>query len=1051
MTTPRADRLRRQPSLPGAAPALKALAAALLAAGLAACSGPRTLPGDDAPTLKTLAGREAPLPATGRLPTNEAQALRAWRALLAAQPDAKQRAQALRRLGDLEMDRTDASMASADAPANADYKAAITGYQDYLKAYPKDPGNDRVLYQLARAHEQGGDLDQALQSLDRLVQDFPATRYADEAQFRRGELLFTARQYPAAEAAYATVLASNTAGPFRDRALYMRGWSQFKQGKLAPALGSFLAVLDGKLAGRDDALPLEELPDLSRADRELVEDSFRVTSLALENLQGASSIAPLVSTPERASYQVRIYQQLAALYLKQDRPKDAADTLHTFARLQPLHAMAPVLQEQVIAIHTEAGFDQQALAAKQDFVARYGAQADFRRANPVAWSQAQPLVKTHLAELARHFHAAAQKSHQRTDVQQAVAGYQALLQAFPGEPEAAENHFLLAELLFEDQRFADAAAAYEKTAYGYPTHARSADAGYAALLALAAQGKAGPLSADDQAGLQRDGVASALRFAHDFPADARTPPVLAHAANTLVQLRDTPRAQQVAEQLLNLQPPAPDEQRRVALTVLATTTFETGNFAVAERHTAAALALTAPNAPGRGALSDRLAAAIYKQGEQARSAGQAREAATLFARVAEAAPQSPIRVAAQFDAAAQLIVLKDWPAATRLLEDFRQRYPHDALQAQVPSRLALAYSEQGQWTPAAQEFERIAQAETDAERSRNAWWQAAESRDKAQATPGASGAARSAAAKAWERTLQTPGLPLPLATEARAKLAALAKADGNSARELAWQRELLAAERGGGEARTARTRSLSGQAALALAAPEFEAYRKIALVEPLPKSLALKKAKLEDVLKAYARAAEDGQAEVVTAATFHTAALYQDFGKALMDSQRPKKLKPAELEQYNVMLEEQAYPFEEKAMEIHELNAQRSAEGLYDDWVRQSFAALRTLRPVRYGKTERSDAATSPAAELNRQAIALRQKGQFKAAREAWQQALASSPDYAPAVLNLGVLLDLYLAEPAAALAQYERYLALTPAGDPQVSKWVAELKNRKPAARKES
>ena len=79
---------------------------------------------------------------------------------------------------------------------------------------------------------------------------------------------------------------------------------------------------------------------------------------------------------------------------------------------------------------------------------------------------------------------------------------------------------------------------------------------------------------------------------------------------------------------------------------------------------------------------------------------------------------------------------------------------------------------------------------------------------------------------------------------------------------------------------------------------------------------------MEEALKAYAVAADYGVADVTTAATYHIAALYQDFGKALMTSQRPKKLSKVELEQYNVMLEEQAFPFEEKATELHEVNAQ---------------------------------------------------------------------------------------------------------------------------------
>ena len=82
--------------------------------------------------------------------------------------------EAMRRLGDLEMDRADNRSAIAARSRRPDYRAAITRYQDFLKAYPKDPGNDRVLYQLARAHEQGGDLETALKTLDRLVARLPA-------------------------------------------------------------------------------------------------------------------------------------------------------------------------------------------------------------------------------------------------------------------------------------------------------------------------------------------------------------------------------------------------------------------------------------------------------------------------------------------------------------------------------------------------------------------------------------------------------------------------------------------------------------------------------------------------------------------------------------------------------------------------------------------------------------------------------------------------------------------------------------------------------------
>jgi tetratricopeptide (TPR) repeat protein len=82
----------------------------------------------------------------------------------------------------------------------------------------------------------------------------------------------------------------------------------------------------------------------------------------------------------------------------------------------------------------------------------------------------------------------------------------------------------------------------------------------------------------------------------------------------------------------------------------------------------------------------------------------------------------------------------------------------------------------------------------------------------------------------------------------------------------------------------------------------------------------------------------------------------------------------------------------------------------------------------------------------NQLGLAYRQNGDFTKAKDAYDHALAIDPNYATAVLNLGVLDDLYLGDSARALELYTRYLALTPAGDPVVTKWVADVKNRKPA-----
>ena len=925
--------------------------AALLGLLLGGCAGPRRVAIDESPTLKSLAGREIDVQPDQRVTAGDSQAIVAYQRFLETTPSGSQRGEALRRLGDLEMDSADNQAASGtDVP---DYKVAVARYQDYLKAYPNDPGNDRVLYQLARAQEQTGDLETALKTLDRMVLEFPRTLYRDEANFRRGELLFTTRNYAKAEGAFTSVLDSGNDNPFQERSLYMQGWSRYKLSRYDDALASFFGVLDRSITtperrGTVDE-GLDDLPDLTRSERELLDDTFGVMSLSLQNLQGAESIAPFITTGQRRAYEYRVYQQLGELFIRQGRTKDAADTFGSFVRRFPLHAQAPFLQARVIDIYEGAGFAALALDAKKDYVSRYGATSEFRRANAPGWERAQPLVKTHLAELARHYHASAQKSKATADYQEAVRWYRSYLDAFPRDPDAAQNNFLLAELLFEDARYPEAATEYEQTAYRYPRHEKDADAGYAALLAYAAEDKrAAPA---EKPRLQRAAVDSALRFGDTFKGDARVGAVLTNAAEKLYALRDGDAAARVATRVLAIEPPVAPALRRVAWTVAANTAFERNEHDRAERGYAEVLALLPEKDPARAEITERLAASVYKQGEAARSAGQAREAVGHFTRVATLAPQSAVRATAQYDAAAALIGLKDWDGATRSLEDFRQRYPNHPLQGEVGAKLAVAYVEKGQWAQAAGEFERVATTSTDSKLARDALWQAAELHDKA----AEKGASRAPAAKAYTLYLQKYPQPLSPALEARFRLAKIAKADGNAKRELELMKDIYVYDQAGGAARTDRTRFLGASAALAMAEPVFNEYRKVALVEPLARQLKLKKTKLEDTLKAYAVAADYGVADVTTAATYQTAALYQDFGRALLASQRPKKLSKVELEQYNVLLEEQAFPFEEKATDLHELNARRTAEGLYDPWVQKSFAALRELRPLRYGKTEHSE------------------------------------------------------------------------------------------------
>jgi cellulose synthase operon protein C len=136
---------------------------------------------------------------------------------------------------------------------------------------------------------------------------------------------------------------------------------------------------------------------------------------------------------------------------------------------------------------------------------------------------------------------------------------------------------------------------------------------------------------------------------------------------------------------------------------------------------------------------------------------------------------------------------------------------------------------------------------------------------------------------------------------------------------------------------------------------EAATVARIALELPIERSLSRRTAATQSALAALTAAVDYGYAETTTAATYEIAALYRDLGRALMETPRPALRSELEREQYELLLEEQAYPFEDSAIKAHEANLGRVGQGVWNEWVQRSAAALTEMAPGRYGKHERRE------------------------------------------------------------------------------------------------
>jgi len=863
--------------------------------------------------------------------------------------DAGLRAEALRRLGDLNLESSESERIEHELVTNEGLRSteAIHLYSALLKAYPNYERNDAVLYQLARAYELDAQPDKALAALDRLVKGYPNSRYIDEVQFRRGEILFAAKSYVAAQAAYDAVVKIGPASPYYNQSLYKDGWSLFKQGENEASLTPFAGVLDSVLVSKRDPSVLIELDALSRPNRELVEDTLRVMSITFSYVDGPKSIDDFIKHRPPRPYSYLLYAQLGDLYIEKERYTDAADAYRAFVSQDRDNEKAPLLQMQAIDAYAKGGFPELVLKGKKEFVEDYGFGTPFwKNRSPQGEPAVVAELKTNLKDLAQYYHAEAQRTHDLADDQEAAKWYRRFISSFPDDPQTAATNFLLADTLFESKQYLEAADEYEKTAYGYGSYERAGAAGYAAIVAYSKEEET--LSGEPKAKLHAREIDSSLKFAAAFPAHPESAAVLTRAAADLYASKDYARAMAAAQALLAKTPPPTAAQQRVAWTVIANCDFDQGEFAKAEAGYNSAQALMPANDPERAVIVERLAAAIYKQGEAKNVAGDSAGAVDDFLRVSKEAPSSKVRSNADFDAGALLISQKQWDRAIAVLEDFRRTFPQSPLQPEVTRKLAVAYSEANRPGPAAQEFERIAATATETpEVQREATLQAADLYAKAGDPAKARGM--------LEAFVKHFPQPLNPAMEARNSLAGMAAKAGDTAERDHWLREIIAADRAAGGARTDRSRALAAKATLTLAAPALDEFLRIKLVAPLKKSLAEKSQAMEAALKAYTAAADYQVADVTTAATFESAELYRQLAKDLLSSERPKNLNKDELEQYDVLLEEQAFPFEEKAIKLHEVNAARSKDGIYDEWVQKSFSALAQLNPGRYGKVEISD------------------------------------------------------------------------------------------------
>jgi len=824
---------------------------------------------------------------------------------------------------------------------------AIEIYKNLLEKYPLFERNDQVIYQLSRAYEDTGQVDIAMDTIRLLMEKYPESRHVDESQFRLAEYYFSRKKFLDAEETYQAVVARGEDSEFFELSLYKLGWSFFKQELYDEALHAFIRMLDYKI---DNGFELENMDN--NIDRKRINDTYRVISLSFSYLEGPKSVVEFFDRYGHRPYEAGIYSHLGEYYFTKRRFADAADAYKTFVDLNPLSSESPYFSIRIIEIYAKGGFPKLVIDTKKGFAKTYSPDSNFWtyfdiNEHPVVLA----FMKSNLTDLANHYHALYQnkklEKEKVNNYQEAIYWYREFLVAFYEEEEAPRLNNQLAGLLLENKDFLDAAIEYERTAYDYPPHSESSNAGYAAIYAYREHYKLAEQAQRNH--IKREIVRSSIRFFETFPQHKNAPVVLVAAVEDLYGLEDFERTIVYGRRAIEAYPNTDRKLLRSAWMAVAHSSFNLANYEEAEVAYSETIVLTDINDESYVSLNENLAASIYKQGEQALKLEDHQLAADHFLRVAKVVPNSKIRPTAEYDAAASLLMLKQWKNVASLLEGFRKRFPQHELLPDITKKLAIVYKEDGRYLLSAAEFERIERENPDNDAlRREALYQAAELYEMADA--------KDKVLLSYQKLVTYFPDPIEEALEIHQKMADIYQQQNNRSEYLAQLEKIVEIDATGGAGRTDRTQYLAAHAALVLAVPKWDAFTDVALVEPFKQNLARKKERMSLAIDTFAKLVDYQVGDVTAAATFYLAEIYFNFSVSLVESERPTNLNDEELEQYELVIEEQAYPFEVKAIDVHEKNMELLDIGVYNQWIDKSIAKLSVLLPARYAKTEQDSA-----------------------------------------------------------------------------------------------
>jgi len=358
---------------------------------------------------------------------------------------------------------------------------AIQLYEWFLRDYPSDEKVSQALFFLGYNHFELGQAAVGSKYYDRLTKQYPRSPFVGEAHFALGEYYFESEKWADAYKEY-TSLIKDKRHRLHAFSLYKGGWCLFRLGKTEEAIKYLDFII--KMGSTDSTSQSTTKRSIgkSKLENEALRDIVVFFAEVTDTKRAVNYFKNLTGNEQN------IHIEKLAYYYADKGMKDASrDVFQMLIKSDPTSKKAFEYQYQIVKNYFFSKNSPQFKDALYRWIIDYRKNSDWYSKNQDDAAFIENSYKLREQTLRNYImqqHQTAQNSRAAYSRQTALEGYQIYFQEFSDSTQVADMHFFYGELLYDMNKFDEAATQYAWVAENAPDNKYASKAGQNILLSI---------------------------------------------------------------------------------------------------------------------------------------------------------------------------------------------------------------------------------------------------------------------------------------------------------------------------------------------------------------------------------------------------------------------------------------------------------------------------------------------------------------------------------------------------------------------------------------